>query len=206
MARSEISKLRVKKSKNKLAATRTPENAQINFDHPFSASSIAKIIAKLRTKLDHHAAQIKTSPSGAEWTRYDIIKILESISDFVDSISTDKILSQDDELIVLAEHPAVTILNHFIAALKDLNNGNVDKRLKSPAGFGGAAHKAAEASDITLWLNTVEIVRQHEDITYAKAEGKVASVLSKAKVKHRGRYVTAEKLRRWRKTPKGKRA
>lgn len=133
------------------------------------------------------------------WTLEEAIYVLKAVRETISEIMDERQYPNDEMELVLT-HPATQMLGELAEILDDLRHGNVDERLKTPEGFGGAAHKVLERNFIEFCLQNVEIVKRAKNISYTAARKEVVGILRKQKRRFRGDEITETKLASWQRT------
>lgn len=147
----------------------------------------ARVMSELRDKLDK---QRRTDIS----RRSEIVTILKDIKNSLDHWLEDR--SYTFSITLYTQHPIITILDHHIETLEDLDSGKVHNSLR-PASTGRGAALTAEQKrqDIQL-LNDVIVVQTWKGFTRRReAEEYVAACYQKVGERRKGQKVTAKMLK-----------
>ncbi len=131
------------------------------------------------------------------WTRAQAIYVLDALKAAVADLMN-KEIGADAQTVVFVSHPATELLSGLIRALKDLDNGLVDTRLKPAEGLGGALNSAEQHELVNMALEAASIVRDQKRLTWPEADAQVARALNGIGLKYRKRSITAKLLGSWR--------
>lgn len=160
---------------------------------------------ELRLALDRLAGRLSKQPDYDERlavTRPNIIELLNCLYATLNSCFLCRV-SEAEDLVVLSNHPAMTLLNDFIGALKDLDNAKTHIAFKTPEFSRGASLSTAEIARRDALLELVDLVKSEEGFSSRKkAEEWVEQRMKKAI--GRDKAVKASQLADMRKTRRKK--
>jgi hypothetical protein len=149
----------------------------------------AMMMGELREKL---GKQQHTDISSLR--RPEIIEVLKDIRNSLDHELEDR--SYTSGITVHKQHPAVTILDHHIEALQDLDSGKVHDSLRPASTWRGAALTAEQKRQDIQLVNEVILVQSWKGLaTRREAEEYVAAGCRKAGKRRKGEEITARVLK-----------
>jgi hypothetical protein len=149
----------------------------------------ARMIGELRDKLDKQQSK---NVSGIG--RHEITDILKDIRNVLDHEMKDR--SYTYSITIHRQHPAVTILDHHIEALQDLDSGKVHNSLRPASIERGAALTAEQNRQDIQLINDVIVVQTWKGFARRReAEEYVAAGCRKTGKRRKGEEITAKMLK-----------
>lgn len=121
---------------------------------------------ELRLALDRLAGRLSKQPDYDERlavTRPNIIELLNCLYATLNSCFLCRV-SEAEDLVVLSNHPAMTLLNDFIGVLKDLDNAKTHIVFSTSGVSKGASLTSAEIERRDAFLDLVDMVEECENL------------------------------------------
>lgn len=185
------------------ASTRDNEFSVFPLDHGMVADAIA--MRQVRSALDSFSSKYgqgeeRDAPIALE--RPHVIALLTCLHQSLSSQSmrpANLPSTNEEDLDVFHEHPAMTLLQNFIDVLADLDNAKRNAVFQTPTKSRAGSLSKSESRRRDALLELVDVIKEALNLrTRAAAEREVARMLSNTM--GRSRAPTAEQLKEWRKT------
>ncbi len=136
--------------------------------------------------------ELTSDPDGAEFTRSNLIALLDLLTTHLGEALATKVGELGDGTSVQAEHPVVAQLSGLASALRDLDKGLTDPVVKRIAGNRNASRPWSVRRDDETLIEGLEVYRRVHKIKDIKAAARKAAMELR-----RNRYTRRGKSLRW---------
>lgn len=139
--------------------------------------------------------QLISAPGNAEFTRPNLIALLEVLVTHLGDALVTTAGELEDRTLVQVEHPVATQLSGLASALRDLDAGLTDPVLKSTTSKKTARRPWSLREEDQILLEAVEVFRRFKRIpSLTEAARKVTTALNRHNYTRRGKRLKGKDL------------
>lgn len=158
----------------------------------------AAAVAAMRERIEKMVP--KKIKEKKDWKTKHLIEILLIFNDLLrDTLSEIEPNDQDDVTILLL-HPAYSLVNEFILALRDQEKGIPTENLEIPTNIAGNSFNALEEKNIQHAMFLINLFQFAQGVTAKQARIMASKQLASYGMKTRGKEMTPNRLKEWSKT------